>query len=485
MPAETPPELSSRVARELLLAARAGYEVAATGATPEVVTLDPIGIAPQFSDDQLALEFVSRFGDEFRWSPGLDWMHWADTHWRRDDTKARFSCARAVCRAAAQMADDKSGMPIRIASNKTVAATVALAATDRRIVVSESLWDADSEVLNTPGGIVDLRSGRLINRNRDYLTKVAAVTPADQAVPNWLRFIGEVFTHDADVLEFVQRLCGYCLTGDRREQKLFFFWGTGANGKSTLIDLLLWLMGTYALKLPTAALMQSAVDRHPTELAQLHGRRLAVSNELDEGQFWAESRIKELTGDETLTARFMRADFFEFRQTQKHLIAGNFKPRLKGGDPAMARRLVLVPFLEVFAGHRRDSLLPVKLKTEAAGILAWMVSGAVKWYADGLAIPGKIAAASAEYMADHDDLALFLDECCERDPEAKVSASDAYQAFSLWKKDRGEHSPSITVWGQRVALVPWIKKVRSGGIQYRGLRLSLAAAQRVRNGSNP
>lgn len=434
-------------------------------------------VTPEFSDDHLALEFVAQYGAGLRWSPGLDWMRDTGTHWARDDHLIRFNAARLTCRSAANAAAEK--MRARLASAKTVAAVLSLAQSDPRIVVPAEEWDRAPFLLNTPAGIVDLRTGRLRPRTRrDYLTQITAVSPdAAMRCPNWLRFIGEVFAHDADVIEFVQRMGGYILTGDRREQKLFFAYGVGANGKSTLLDLWQWLMGTYALKLPAVALMLSKVERHPTELAQLRGKRLAMSNELEEGAFWAESRIKELTGDETLTARFMRQDNFEFRQSQKHLIAGNHKPRLRGGDPAIARRMVLIPFLEVFDGRRRDKALPEKLRAEAPAVLAWMVEGARKWHTDGLAIPVKVQDASRDYLAEHDDAAMWIEECCDTGAGCTDSASDLYASFRLWKRGRGEAEPSITTWGQRMALVSGIRKRRSGGIKYDGIRLTIAARE--------
>ena len=435
-------------------------------------TADEDVVTPEFSDDHLALEFVAQYGAGLRWSPGLDWMRDTGTHWTRDDHLIRFNAARLVCRSAANAADAK--MQARLASAKTVAAVLTLAQSDPRIVIPAGEWDRDPFLLNTPAGLVDLQTGKLRQRNRDdYLTQITAVSPdPTMRCPNWLRFVGEVFAHDDAVIEFVQRMGGYILTGDRREQKLFFAHGSGANGKSTLLDLWLWLMGTYALKLPTTALMLSKVERHPTELAQLRGKRLAMSNELEEGAFWAESRIKELTGDDTLTARFMRQDNFEFVQTQKHLIAGNHKPRLRGGDPAIARRMVLIPFLEVFEGHRKDMALPSKLRAEAPAVLAWLIEGARKWYADGLAIPTKVHEASRDYLAEHDDAAMWIEECCERGPNLSDAASDLYASFRLWKRERGEAEPSMTVWGQRMALVPAVTKRKTSGVfRYVGIRL--------------
>ena len=225
--------------------------------------------------------------------------------------------------------------------------------------------------------------------------------------------------------------------------------------------------------------MQSSMDRHPTELAQLRGKRVAVSSELDEGQFWNESRIKELTGDEVLTARFMRQDFFEFTMTQTHVIVGNYKPRMRGGDAALARRFVLVPFLAKFEGTARDPDMLTKLRAEAPGVLAWMISGAVKWRAGGLAIPAAVTAASREYLADNDDVSLWLAECCQMQPDARTRAIDLYESFTGWIKARGQHPPSIRLFGDRMATLPGVSKVKSDGIRYLGVRLKFEEVERV------
>ena len=436
---------------------------------------------PAFSDDQLAVEFVATYGAGYRWSPGLGWMSDTGVVWRRDDTLSRFDLARRICRAAAARVPKSESEQRRLASAKTVNAVLALAQSDQRLVVPATVWDGSSMMLNTPAGMVDLRSAQIRPRRADdYVTQTTRVAPDfTRGAELFDVFLLDVFGGDHDLVDFMQRALFFCLTGDRREQVLFFWHGSGANGKSTLLDLVTWVLDSYALKLPAAALMVTRNYRHPTELAQLRGRRLAIASELEEGQFWNEALIKELTGDEVLTARYMRGDFFEFPMTQKHVIVGNHKPRLRGGDPAIARRLVLVPFEQRFEGARRDKDMPAKLKAEAPAILAWLIRGAVRWFRDGLQIPRRVLEASADYMHDHDDLVLWIDECCVRAGESK--ASELYASFSRWKKARGEHAPAMTTWGQRLQALPGIARRRSNGIRYDGIHLTEAEANRVRH----
>ena len=423
--------------------------------------------SPEGSEDALALEFASNYSHLFRHTPGMGWMRCRAHYWRRDDELSAFDCARQVARVSAYVAD-KPALARAIASSKTVNGIISLAKSDLRITLPAAHWDADGSELNTPGGIVELRTGRVRRRDEtDYLTQCTRVEPAQAggaSCPTWERFLDQVFDGDRDMVRFMQRLIGYSLTGDRREQKVFFMYGLGANGKSTLWDFIAWLAGTYSLKLPAQVLMQSHLQGHPTELAQLRGKRLAISSEIEEGQYWAESRIKELTGDEMLTARFMRQDFFEFLMAQKHVIVGNYKPRMKGGDAALARRFVLVPFLARFAGAKRDPQMLDKLRSEAPAVMAWAIQGAVKWYAEGLAIPAAVVAASSEYMVENDDLQIWLDECCVLLPGISCKATPLYGSYLGWLKARGQHAPSMRLWADRMVVVPTISKHKSHGV---------------------
>jgi putative DNA primase/helicase len=425
--------------------------------------------APEFSDISLAHIFAHKATFDYRITPGMGWMRCQDRLWARDDKLGRYDLAKEVCiKVAAHSTLETEAR--RITSAKTVQAVITLAQADPKLVVDASEWDCNQMVINTPGGMIDLRTGEKRLPGLDYVTQSTRGTP-DSKLPctAWLRFLDDVFMADKPMIQFIQRSLGYCITGDRREQALFFWFGLGANGKSVLIDLIQWLIGTYALKLPAGVLMQSKFERHPTELAQLRGKRLAVSSELDEGSYFAESLIKELTGDERLTARFMRQDFFEFTMTQKHIIVGNYKPRLRGGDPAMARRMLLVPFNAKFEGDKRDPAMLERLKAEGPAIMAWIVQGAVDWHRDGLQVPDIVRNASASYMADHDDVAEWIEECCLR--QGTSTASNLYASFSRWKQERGEHAQSQQTWGSRIGGLPGVVRRKSSGIWYDGIQL--------------
>ncbi len=428
----------------------------------------------------MAAEFASLYRHLFRYTTGLGWMRRGANCWKRDDELTAFDCARQVARLTAA-AETNAKLRKAICSARTIAAIQQIARTDPRLVLPPDAWDSDPFALNTPAGVVDLRSGRLKQREAyEFHTQCTSVAPDFEAdCPTWSQFLLDVFNGDEGMVDFVHRVVGYSLTGDRREQNIFFLQGAGGNGKSTFIDTIAALAGTYGLKLPAHALMHSPVQGHPTELAMLRGKRLAISSEIEEGQHWAEGRIKELTGDETLTARYMRQDFFEFRQQQKHIVVGNFKPRLRGGDAALARRFLLVPFVAKFDGRKRDLRMPERLRTEGPTILAWAISGAAKWFTGGLAIPSTVADASREYLAEHDDLAQWVDERCVRTAEAKAKASPLYGDYVAWTKARGQNAPAMKTWAERMSVLPGVSKRKTDGVmQYLGIGLRASGVER-------
>jgi putative DNA primase/helicase len=246
-----------------------------------------------------------------------------------------FDLVRAICRKAAARA--KKNIQAAIVSAKTVSAVERLARSDRR-------RDADPWLLNTPGSVINLRTG-VSRRPRpaDYLTKMTAVASGGTC-PIWERFIDDITGGDTKLAGFLQRVIGYSLTGLTIEHALFFCYGTGANGKSVLINTISWIAVGYHKTAPIETFTQSSSERHPTDLAGLQGARIVTAVETEQGRRWAATRIKALTGGDPISARFMRQDFFEFTPQFKLLIAGNHKPSLRSVDEAIRRRLHLIPF---------------------------------------------------------------------------------------------------------------------------------------------
>ena len=272
-------------------------------------------IPAEFSDENLALRFTAEHRNTLRYVAGWGrWLEWDGSVWRNDDTLRVYDLARRICRAALSECD-KDGVAAKVASGSTVAAVERLARADRAHAATVGRWDTDPWLLNTPGGVVDLRTGHIRPAMAtDYMTKTTAVAPSTNPCPLWLKFLERVTAGDKELQNYLQRGAGYCLTGSTREHAMFFAFGTGANGKGVLINTLTALLGDYASVAAMETFTASQTERHPTDLAMLRGARLVTAQETEEGRRWAESKIKSLTGGDSISARFMRQDFFTFHR---------------------------------------------------------------------------------------------------------------------------------------------------------------------------
>jgi putative DNA primase/helicase len=255
--------------------------------------------------------------------------------------------------------------------------------------------------------------------------------------PTWTKFLERVT--DVELQGYLRRVLGYVLTGLTIEQAMFFIFGPGANGKSVLIETVMGIMGDYAQSSPIETFTASKWDRHPTELARLHGARLVTATETEEGRRWAESRIKQLTGGDRVDGRFMRQDFFQYTPQFKLIFAGNHKPGLRSVDEAMKRRVNMIPFTVVIPPDERDKRLGRKLKKEWPGILAWMIEGCLEWQQPGgLKSPQSVTDATKDYFQQEDMFALWLEEECERQPGAFTSRKELFQSWSWWTNRANE-----------------------------------------------
>lgn len=287
----------------------------------------------------------------------------------------------------------------------------------------------------------DLRTGVSRPPNPlDYITKKTACRCAPPATPHplWTKFLYRVTDNNADLIGFLQRWCGYCCTGSVREHVFVFAYGTGANGKSTFVNTVRGILGDYATVADMGTFLASNTERHPTDLAKLHGARLVVAIETQKGRRWDESKIKALTGGDNITARFMRQDFFDFTPTFKLLICGNHKPRLGSVDEAMRRRLLLVPFTVQIPPPERDKNLADNLKAEWPAILRWMIDGCLEWQCVGLAPPKIVIDATEEYFTEQDTLQQWLDDCT-RDA-GNLALTRTADLFASWKKWSEDHN---------------------------------------------
>jgi putative DNA primase/helicase len=407
------------------------------GISPSVNTSDAIR-PPEFSDDALALDFAGRHKDDLRYVAAWGrWLHFNGRHWKYDETLNVFDLVRVICREAAGRAE-KCNIQTAIVSAKTVSAVERLARSDRRLAATIEQWDSDPMLLNTPGAVVNLRTGASRPpRPADYMTKITAVAPGGTC-PTWEKFIGRITDGDTELAKFLQRVIGYSLTGLTTEHALFFCFGTGANGKSVLINTISWIALGYHRTAPIETFTQSSSERHPTDLAGLQGARIVTAIETEQGRRWAETRIKALTGGDPISARFMRQDFFEFTPQFKLLIAGNHKPSLRSVDEAMRRRFHLIPFNVTIRPGERDPDLAEKLKAEAPGILSWMIRGCLDWQREGLLPPSVVREATEAYLAAENAVANWIDECCDLDQNSWESSQALFASWVMWAQQAGE-----------------------------------------------
>ena len=391
------------------------------------------------TEDALALAFTRRYHRDWRYVATWGrWLVWDGCRWRTEDTLAATDLIRSVCRHAALKASNPK-VAAKLASASTVSGVERLARADRRHAATTDEWDADPWLLNTPGGVTDLRSGRKRAHDRaDRMTKITTATSGGEC-PIWLQFLDEVTGGDKELQAYLQRMVGYALTGSTREHALFFLYGTGANGKSVFVNTLATILGDYATNAPMDTFMETRTDRHPTDMAGLRGARFVAAIETEQGRRWAESKIKNLTGGDKIAARFMRQDFFEFFPQFKLFVAGNHKPAIRNIDEAMKRRLHLIPFTITVPPEKRDKHLQQKLLAERDGILAWAVQGCLEWQRLGrLEPPKQVLDATEEYFEAEDALGRWLEERCVIEANAKSLTAELFSDWKQWADSAGE-----------------------------------------------
>ncbi len=251
---------------------------------------------PEFTEDALALEFTSRHGRDWAYVAAWgQWLTWSDGRWERETTLRAFDLARLVCREAAERCD-KPALKAKVASAATVAAIERLARADRKHSAPSDRWDRDPWLLNTPGGIVDLRTGKIMDHDRSLgMTKIATATPVEDC-PAWHKFLATITNNDTQLQAYLRRVVGYCLTGVTREHALFFLYGTGANGKSVFVNTISTILGDYATTAPIDMFMAATGERHPTDMAGLRGAHLVAAVETEQGRRWAESKLRVCPG---------------------------------------------------------------------------------------------------------------------------------------------------------------------------------------------
>jgi putative DNA primase/helicase len=412
---------------------------------------------PNLTELGNARRLVANFGHELRFSKPLDsWFEWDGTRWRPDRSGAIWQRAKDTVRllgheAANELDDHKRPSILRWAlkseNRKIIAAMIDLAWSELGIAILPEQFDVDPWLLNTPSGTVDLKTGELRSHRQDDLISKATSVPFDphETCPGWQKALAEIFP-DEETRKYVQRALGYSLCGVIGEHALFLCYGTGRNGKNTVLDTVRALLGDYGTVTSPRTFLTIGQNDHPTALADLHGKRFVPTDEVEHGERLAESVVKRVTGNQTITARFMRKDFFEFAVQFKVWMICNHKPEIQGDDEGVWSRIRVIPFETYIPPENRiKDLARIVVADEGPGILRWLINGCLEWQRIGLAEPSKVANAIASYRVEQNTIAAFLGECCNSfldhptlRTQARESATKLYERYVSWCKDSGE-----------------------------------------------
>jgi putative DNA primase/helicase len=477
LPAEEVQAIAKSVSSYAPAAPSVNGNGAAVAPSPATFKLDDTGNAERF---------VAQHGDDVRYDHSTGhWYIWAGTHWRQDDDGAIQRHAKTTARAiydeaatAAQAGNDDLAAQLAKWARASAAesrrnAMLNLARAELPIAITHDRLNTHDLLVNVQNGTLDLTTGRLRPHDRgDLLTYVLPVEYDPAAVcPTWDTFLGRVMGRD--LADFLARAVGYTLSGLTIEQCLFFLYGRGANGKSTFIETVMALLGDLGHKARAQVLMLAERERVSNEVAALAGRRLVVTSELSDGGRLDEGLVKDLTGGDSMSARFLYGEPFTFKSTFKLWLYGNHKPTIAGTDDGIWRRVRLIPFTVQIPEKERDATLPAKLRAELPGILAWAVRGWQDFQRHGLGAPAAVTQATAEYRAESDIMGQFLGERCIMQAGATAEAGKLYAAYITWANENGLRPMSNVRFAKSLSErgLAKDKNRATGRMEYQGLEL--------------
>lgn len=410
---------------------------------------------PHLSELGNAIRLGQEFGDYIRYVPA--WRSWLvrsliTNIWRLDDDGEAVRCAKKlpylICKEAKKVQDNEAqkkifGWARNSESEKCLKATLNLAKSESELVFNERFIDADRwEIALGDGKIIDLRTQKVREiLPEDYIMKSIKISYDPKAqCPTWEKFLLEVMDGDKSMVRFTQRAIGYSLTGDMREQCFFIAYGSGANGKTTFLNIMLELLGDYARQAAAHTFMAQRADASTarSDLCRLVGIRLVATSETENYQRLSEAMVKQWTGGEQIVTRDLYGKTFEFSPQGKIWLATNHRPQVRGTDDAIWRRIILIPFTRTFAEHERDPKLSEKLRKELPGILNWALKGCKEWQEKGLNPPQSVLDAVKKYRADMDAVGEWLKERCEIGNQCQELIPDLFNDFKTWANQTEE-----------------------------------------------
>ena len=411
------------------------------------------------------------------------WLEWHKHYWRPDSDGHIMRIALQSIRDRYLKAVDIEDQDVKKNTAKwalgsearsRIDATVGLARDMKPIAESGESWDKDPWLLATPGGVIELKTGNVRpGKQEDLITMVTPVAyQTDAEAPLWVRFLNDIFEGDNELIYWLQKYFGYALTGITREQIIPIGYGRGANGKTVLLAVTRYAIGDYAYDAPFSTFEINNRSAIPNDIAALDGKRFVTSSETTEGARFNEARIKALTGCDSMTARFLHAEYFTFQPVAKFFLAVNNRPRVHDDSYGFWRRVRLIPFTQRFIGKGDDKELTHKLIAEAPGILNWMVKGCLLWQKEGMEpTPDCITMATREYESESDPLSEFILDECVMSTQAHANSSQLYKNYKEWCRDQGmidKEILTLNAFGRRMGQ-KFKKTHQRDGAVYSGL----------------
>lgn len=400
-----------------------------------------------------AERFVAMFKDSVKYCAVYKkWFIWNGRFWEQDDTGKiityAIECVRSIIHAADLLpeGDKRKAMihhSLKSESSGKLRSLLEIASGMPDITIRSEELDANPWLINAQNGTINLKTGKLQeHRAADYITKMCRANyDPDCAIPLWAELLQKITLGNNQLQRYIQKAFGYALTGDTSEQALFILYGTGSNGKSTLLNVFSELMATYSTSTPSDTFMQKKNDSVNNDIARLKGARFVAAIEMEEGKRMAESLIKSVTGGDKLVTRFLYGEFFEYVPQFKVFLAVNHKPNIRDTTNSIWRRIKLMPFEATFTEQERDKHFPAKIMaSELPGILAWAVQGCLLWQQEGLQMPDSVNTATRKYQEEMDSFSNFFRECCVEREGGRVSNKMLRAKYDEWCRENGEYA---------------------------------------------
>jgi putative DNA primase/helicase len=437
----------------------------------------------QFTDSTNAYRMLVEHGKDIRFNaPWKKWLVWNGRKWELDDGYLIYDKSlkmiRNIYREILKTSDyrDRANIEKHAMQSESIRrrkAAVEGASWIPELNIKTEELDKDPFLLNVQNGTVDLRSGELVRHNQDDLiTRIAeAEFDPDADCPMWKQFIREIMNYNTELIHFLQNAAGWSITGDTSEQTMFILFGSGANGKSTFLNTIMNLLGDYSIATPTETFMKKSGDQISNDIARLRGTRFVTTTEAEHGRRISEPLIKQITGNDQMTARFLYGEFFNFTPTFKIFMATNHKPVIKGTDHGIWRRIKLIPFTTRIEEEKQDKHLEEKLMREASGILNWLIEGAIRWCREGLKTPNIIINATDEYRAEMDVIGNFIKERCMQGSGMEIKARELFKCYQDWCGDHNEHAVSERFFGLRLKEMGLDQNRNYDGRYWQGIQL--------------